>query len=60
MQKFLTRLMSDPRFKEALHRRMRKLEKKLECLASLYFDQKINIIYVNELSRDKLKKGKLR
>lgn len=60
MPKFLTRLMADPRFKEALHKKMQKLEKKLERLACLYFDQKITVIYVNELTRDKLKKGNLR
>ena len=60
MQKFLTKLMSDPRFKEVLHKKMRKLEKKLSRLACLYFDQEITVIYVNKLTENKLKKGNLR
>ena len=60
MQKFLTKIISDPRFKETLHKKMRKLERKLERLACMYFDQKITIIYVNELTRDKLKNGNMR
>ena len=57
MQKFLTRLMSDPRFKEALHKKMRRLEKKLERLAYMYFGHEITVIYTNKLTLDKIKKS---
>lgn len=33
-------------FKEVLHKKMVKLEKRLRWLASLYFDEKITIMYL--------------
>lgn len=45
MDKFLKELLSEPKVKEAIHKKMRKLEKKLERLASVYFDQDITIVY---------------
>ena len=38
-------LLSEPKVKEAIHKKMRKLEKKLERLASVYFDQDIIVVY---------------
>lgn len=45
MDKFLKELLSEPKVKEAIHKKMRKLEKKLERLASAYFDKNIIIVY---------------
>ena len=58
MQKFLTKLLSYPRFKEAIHKKMRRLEKKLERLACMYFGHEITVIYTNQLTLDKIKKSK--
>ena len=38
-------LLSEPKVKEAIHNKMRKLEKKLERLASVYFGKNIVIVY---------------
>ena len=47
MDKFLKELLSEPKVKEAIHKKMRKLEKKLEHLASVYFNKNIIIIYAD-------------
>lgn len=41
----MTDLLSKPMFRDAVRRRMSKLERKLNLLASIYFDEKITIIY---------------
>lgn len=46
VQTFLMGLATEPRFKEAIHRKMRKLATKLEFLASVYFGEDIVIMYI--------------
>lgn len=50
-QTLLMDLLSKPRFKDIMHRRMRKLEKKLELLSSVYFGEEITIMYIKKTQK---------
>lgn len=54
-QTLLMELLSNPMFKDAIHRRMRKLTKKLELLASIYFGEEITIMYINRVQKQEAK-----